>query len=169
MTKQIIAGTVTVKVTDNAPITHKVVIDNKTKEITRCNGELPIKLRRSQITTVVYKIAGCTHEDVVFFCKDGRTFCNRRPEHIVKIHVNQIHIRQNNHLPINQHKHVFTVKVKHGLNIYCKEVLIHGPSKVVYDPANRLSCGATAWIEANYSDLELIKSMTYKDVQTCRK
>jgi len=62
---------------------------------------------------------------------------------ITRIHVNQHHIKANAKgadLP------VLTVKT-YKENRTCNEVLIHGPSRVVYSPDKPLSCGAKVWIE----------------------
>jgi hypothetical protein len=62
---------------------------------------------------------------------------------ITRIHVNQHHIKANakgEDLP------VLTVKT-YKENRTCNEVLIHGPSRVVYSADKPLSCGAKVWIE----------------------
>ena len=62
---------------------------------------------------------------------------------ITRIHVNQHHIRANakgEDLP------VLAVKT-YKENRTCNEVLIHGPSRVVYSADKPLSCGAKVWIE----------------------
>ena len=62
---------------------------------------------------------------------------------ITRIHVNQHNVRANAKgadLP------VITVKT-YKENLKCNEVLIHGPSRVVYSPDKPLSCGAKVWIE----------------------
>jgi hypothetical protein len=62
---------------------------------------------------------------------------------ITKIHVNQHNVRANvkgADLP------VLTVKT-YKENTRCNEVLINGPSRVVYSPDKPLSCGAKVWIE----------------------
>jgi hypothetical protein len=38
---------------------------------------------------------------------------------------------------------------------YCMEVVINGPSKMVYRPSSPRACGAKLWIET-YADVELI-------------
>ena len=60
-----------------------------------------------------------------------------------RIHVNQHNVRANTkgaNLP------VLTVKTYKD-NTTCNEVIIHGPSRVVYSPDKPLSCGARVWIE----------------------
>jgi hypothetical protein len=60
-----------------------------------------------------------------------------------KIHVNQHNIRANlkgADLP------VLTVKDYKG-NTKCNEVVVEGPSRVVYSPDKPLSCGAKVWVE----------------------
>ena len=42
---------------------------------------------------------------------------------------------------------------------YCMEVVIHGPSRMVYRPTEPLKCGAKLWIETD-SDVELINEET---------
>ena len=62
---------------------------------------------------------------------------------ITRIHVNQHHVRANTKgadLP------VLTVKT-YKENRTCNEVVVHGPSRVVYSPDKPLSCGAKVWIE----------------------
>jgi hypothetical protein len=62
---------------------------------------------------------------------------------ITRIHVNQHNVRANakgEDLP------VLTVKT-YKENLKCNEVLIHGPSRVVYSADKPLSCGARVWIE----------------------
>lgn len=62
---------------------------------------------------------------------------------ITRIHVNQHHIKANakgEDLP------VLTVKT-YKENRTCNEVLIHGPSRVVYSADKPLSCGAKVWVE----------------------
>ena len=71
---------------------------------------------------------------------------------ITKIHVNQHHVKANakgEDLP------VLTVKT-YKENLKCNEVLIHGPSRVVYSPDKPLSCGAKVWIETE-SLVELVR------------
>lgn len=62
------------------------------------------------------------------------------------IHVNQHRIRSN--LKTGANEPVLTVKT-YKSNIYCNEVIIDGPSKVVYSPDKPLSCGARVWIETD--------------------
>lgn len=62
---------------------------------------------------------------------------------ITRIHVNQHHIKSNakgEDLP------VLTVKT-YKENLKCNEVVVRGPSRVVYSPDKPLSCGAKVWIE----------------------
>ena len=62
------------------------------------------------------------------------------------IHVNQHRIRSN--LKTGKKEPVLTVKTYKN-NVYCNEVIIDGPSKVVYSPDKPLSCGARVWIETD--------------------
>lgn len=70
-----------------------------------------------------------------------------------RIHVNQHNIRHN--ARSDDRKDVLTVKT-YKENRYCSEVVINGPSKVVYSPVKPLSCGARVWIECDAEDIELI-------------
>jgi len=69
-----------------------------------------------------------------------------------KIHINQHVIRDNHKNDVTNP--CITVKT-YKTNHYCHEVLVQGPSKVVYSPKKPLSCGAHVWIEAQFEDLEL--------------
>jgi hypothetical protein len=57
---------------------------------------------------------------------------------------------------------VYTIKDR-GKTLYAREVIINGPSKLVYS-GEQLSCGARAWIETD-SDIELIDQMTFKEAR----
>ena len=63
---------------------------------------------------------------------------------IKRIHVNQHGIKSNK--KHNRKDPVLTVKTSKA-NTYWLEVVIHGPSKVIYSPDKPLSCGARVWIE----------------------
>jgi len=60
------------------------------------------------------------------------------------IHVNQ-HVIRNN-LKTGSREPTLTVK-QGRKNTYASDVLIHGPSRVVYSSDKPLSCGARVWIE----------------------
>lgn len=62
------------------------------------------------------------------------------------IHVNQSHIRKNIKAEDDDRVPVLTVKT-YKTNRYGNNVVIHGPSRVVYSPDKPLSCGARVWIE----------------------
>jgi hypothetical protein len=71
---------------------------------------------------------------------------------ITRIHVNQHNIKANakgEDLP------VLTVKT-YKENRTCNEVVIHGPSRVVYSADKPLSCGAKVWIETE-AEVEVVK------------
>jgi hypothetical protein len=57
---------------------------------------------------------------------------------------------------------VYTIKDK-GKTLYAREVIINGPSKLVYN-GEQLACGARAWIETD-SEIELIDQMTFKEAR----
>ena len=61
-----------------------------------------------------------------------------------RIHVNQHNIRRNRKEGRNDP--VITCKT-YKSNLYGHEVVIQGPSRVVYSPDKPLSCGAVLWIE----------------------
>jgi hypothetical protein len=69
-----------------------------------------------------------------------------------RIHVNQHNIRANTKgadLP------VLTVKT-YKANTKCNEVVVHGPSRVVYSPDDPLSCGAKVWVETE-AEVEVVR------------
>lgn len=68
------------------------------------------------------------------------------------IHINQHIIRSNN--KTGAHDPVITCK-RGSKNTYAQEVVIHGPSKVVYSPQKPLSCGARVWIET-FAEVEML-------------
>ena len=71
---------------------------------------------------------------------------------ITRIHVNQHHIKANakgEDLP------VLTVKT-YKENRTCNEVVVHGPSRVVYSPDKPLSCGAKVWVETE-AEVEVVR------------
>lgn len=78
------------------------------------------------------------------------------------IHVNQHNIKFNRKQGENI-KPVLTVKSGKN-NLYCNEVTINGPSKVVYQPDNPLSCGAHVWIETT-SEVLCKDPMTFQDTK----
>jgi hypothetical protein len=61
-----------------------------------------------------------------------------------RIHVN-MHIIRRNH-KTGERKPVLTVKTSKS-NDYAHEVIIDGPSRVIYSPDKPLSCGARVWVE----------------------
>lgn len=76
------------------------------------------------------------------------------------IHVNRQHIAMN--AKDGKNRPVYTIKDK-GKTLYAREVIINGPSKLVYN-GSQLTCGARAWIETD-SDIELIDQMTFKEAR----
>ena len=65
---------------------------------------------------------------------------------ITRIHVNQHHVKANAKGAYQPILPVLTVKT-YKRNRTCNEVVVHGPSRVVYSPDKPLSCGAKVWIE----------------------
>ena len=76
------------------------------------------------------------------------------------IHVNRQHIAMN--AKDGKNRPVYTIKDK-GKTMYAREVIINGPSKLVYN-GEQLSCGARAWIETE-SEIELVDQMTFKEAR----
>ena len=76
------------------------------------------------------------------------------------IHVNRQHIAMN--AKDGKNRPVYTIKNK-GKTLYAREVIINGPSKLVYN-GEQLACGARAWIETD-SEIELIDQMTFKEAR----
>ena len=62
------------------------------------------------------------------------------------VHVNQHVIRANG--KTGERNAPLTVKT-YKSNTYAHEVILYGPSKVVYSPDKPLPCGAKVWIETN--------------------
>ena len=62
------------------------------------------------------------------------------------VHVNQHVIRANG--KTGERNAPLTVKT-YKSNDYAQEVILHGPSKVVYSPDKPLPCGAKVWIETD--------------------
>lgn len=77
------------------------------------------------------------------------------------IHVNRRHIAAN--VRDGGNRPVYTAKHNTGRLIYAREVIIDGPSKLVYN-GNQLNCGARAWIET-HADLEFVDEMTYQEAK----
>tara|TARA_R110000751_G_scaffold77313_1_gene155970 strand:- start:165 stop:392 length:228 start_codon:yes stop_codon:yes gene_type:complete len=69
------------------------------------------------------------------------------------VHVNQHIVKKNT--KTGSREPVLTVKTYRS-NDYTDEVVIKGPSKVIYSPDNPLSCGARVWIETE-GEVELKK------------
>jgi hypothetical protein len=76
------------------------------------------------------------------------------------IHVNRSFIAMN--AKDGKSRPVYTIK-RGGKTIYAQEIVINGPSKLVYN-GKQLSCGAKAWIETD-SDLTLIGEQTFKEAK----
>lgn len=77
------------------------------------------------------------------------------------IHVNQHIIKSNG--KSGKREPVLTVK-QGRKNTYASEVIIDGPSKVVYSPDSPLSCGAKVWIETE-ADVTLINAKQWSDLK----
>jgi hypothetical protein len=57
---------------------------------------------------------------------------------------------------------VYTVKMK-GRTRYAREVIIHGPSRMVYD-GTQLSCGARAWLISD-AEVTLVDEMSFQEAR----
>ena len=75
------------------------------------------------------------------------------------IHVNKHHIAYND--KHEDKKPVYTIK-QGKKTFYGREVIIHGPSKLIYN-GTKLSCGAKAWIETE-AKVEIIDQTTYGEL-----
>ena len=77
------------------------------------------------------------------------------------IHVNINVIRHNkkhgNRLPACRIQNEFGTK-------YAKEVIINGPSRLVYSPDKPLRCGARLWIETD-AEIKLIEETEYSEIK----
>lgn len=68
------------------------------------------------------------------------------------IHINRNIIQSNNKHGIEEP----VCRVEQNKVVrYCMEVIINGPSHMIYNPKNPRPCGAKLWIET-YADVELI-------------
>jgi len=72
-----------------------------------------------------------------------------------RIHINKHRIASNRKHGTNEP--IITVKT-YKSNRYAHQVVIHGPSKLVYSPDKPLSCGAHVWLETN-AEVEVIDSL----------
>lgn len=71
------------------------------------------------------------------------------------IHVNQ-HIIKSNRIN-GESNPVLTVKT-YKSNTYAHDVIVHGPSRIVYSPDKPLSCGAHVWIETE-AEVEIVNQL----------
>lgn len=71
---------------------------------------------------------------------------------MIVIHINRNIIQQN--AKHNQENPVCRVE-QDGKVVYCMEVDIKGPSRMIYRPSNPRPCGAKLWIETD-AEVELI-------------
>ena len=69
------------------------------------------------------------------------------------IHVNQHKIKRN--AKTGEREPVLTCKT-YKSNDYAHEVMIDGPSRIIYRPDKPLSCGARVWIETE-SEVKRVK------------
>lgn len=84
---------------------------------------------------------------------------------VKKIHINQHVIKHNRKHGVD----LPPCTIKEGSkNRYAREVVVNGPSKLVYSPDNPLSCGAVLWIETD-SPVELLGEVTYAEVRQAMK
>lgn len=68
--------------------------------------------------------------------------------------VDRKRIELNRTRPAEMHQPVMKVKTNRGM-VYAREVIIHGPSRVCYDPEGK-KCGVSAWVETD-AEVELIE------------
>lgn len=77
------------------------------------------------------------------------------------IHVNRHHIAAN--AKDGGNRPVYTVKFCGNKVRYAREVIAHGPCRMVYD-GSALKCGARAWIETD-GPVELIDEMSFEEAK----
>ena len=77
------------------------------------------------------------------------------------IHVNRQHIAMN--AQDGGDRPVYTIKLNSRETRYAREIIINGPSRLVYN-GKQLACGARAWIETD-SELTLIDEMSFKETR----
>lgn len=77
------------------------------------------------------------------------------------VHVNRHHIAMNARDGAN--RPVYTIKHR-GKTRYAREVEIMGPSRLVYDQENQLSCGARAWVET-MAEVKLVDEMSFSEAR----
>lgn len=78
-----------------------------------------------------------------------------------KIHVCRHHIAAN--AKDGGNRPVYTLKGPHGTR-YAREVIINGPSRMVYT-GKQLSCGARAWVTADWDNLVLVDEMSFQEAR----
>lgn len=76
------------------------------------------------------------------------------------VHVNRGHVAMN--AKDEGKRPVYTVK-NGPITRYAREVLIHGPSRLVYD-GRQLSCGARCWISTE-AEVSLIDEMSFAEAR----
>ncbi len=77
------------------------------------------------------------------------------------IHVNRQNIAMN--AKDGGNRQVYIVR-EGSTTRYAREVIIHGPSKMIYDGSS-LRCGAKAWIETD-AEVTLIDETTFKETRS---
>jgi len=77
------------------------------------------------------------------------------------IHVNRHFIAAN--AKDGGNRPVYTVKIGRNKPRYGREVIIHGPSRLVYD-GRTLSCGARAWIET-HALVTIVDEMSFEEAR----
>lgn len=77
------------------------------------------------------------------------------------VHVNRQFIAMN--AKDGRNRPVYTVKKDDGTTRYGREVIIHGPSKLVYD-GTQLRCGARAWIETD-SEITIVDECSFEEAR----
>lgn len=79
---------------------------------------------------------------------------------MIIVHVNRQHIAKN--AKDGGNRPVYTIKID-GKTRYAREVIIHGPSRMVYD-GRQLSCGARAWLECD-CEITLVDEMSFQEAR----
>lgn len=76
------------------------------------------------------------------------------------IHVNRQHLAMN--AKDSGDRPVYLIK-RGGSSRYAREVIIHGPSRMIYD-GTQLRCGARAWLSTE-AEVELIDECSFQEAR----
>ena len=84
-----------------------------------------------------------------------------------RIHINSNTIRSNKKHGTN--KPAITIRQGQKVEAYAHEVIINGPSRVIYRPEDPLVCGAKVWIETDSEVIPVLFEGEFEEsVDTCQ-